>query len=306
MRNIVQLPIIALVLVKKAVLQFMASGPILLLGVIAINSRFSESTWEFIEYGPATSVRVSAYIEPVKAVRERLVWNADADESDVRYVVGLWLDAYRNGELLDIFPATTADESSLGVYYQIQAARQELIYRAKKAARKRESEGEIVIAAYLYTDILELANIGKYSEFGALSSSSIVQADVLHKLIELSPELTESQHEDIVSRISGLQQPNRSIAHTMSRVSVVYRADLARQGKPTAIIAAARSSRTHASAADRDLFRIDEWRQLSDADSSFAPLYTLSRLAHYQQVKFIEANEQAISALTAEPDQPVS
>ena len=296
------LPIIALVLVKKAVYQFMASGPILLLGMIAINSRFNESTWVFIEYGPATSARVSAYIEPVRAVREHLKWKNNADEGDLRYVVGLWLEGYRSGELLDIYPATIADEGLPGVYDQIQTARQELIQRAKRAARKLESEGEIAPAAFLYADVLELANIGKYSEFGALSMSSIIQTDVLQKLIELSPDLSESQHGEILSRIHGLEQPNRSISHTMNRVAVVYRADLARQGRSPAIIEAARNSRTLASAVDGNLFKIDEWRLLSDVDKSFVPLYTRTRLAHYHQVKFIEATERAVSALSALPD----
>ncbi|MCH8978236.1 MAG: hypothetical protein IH945_03210 [Armatimonadetes bacterium] len=224
----------------------------------------------------------------------------------VGHVVGLWLKAYRSGELLDIYPATTAIESSPGVYFQIQEARQELIRWAKLAAKKRKSEGDFAAAAFLYADILELANIAKYSEFGALSSSSVVQTGVLQKLIELSPELSESQHEELLSRINGLHQPNRSLAHTMNRMSVIYRSDLAREGRSTAVIEVTRNSRTLASAADVDQLRIDEWRQLSDIDRSFAPLYTLSRLAQYHQVKFIEAHERAVSALSARPDGTIS
>lgn len=300
------LPIIAVMLVKKAVLQFMAAGPFLLLGMISINSRFSESTWEFIEYGPATSARVSAYIEPVRAVREHLVWKKDANESDVRHVVGLWLEAYRNGELLDIYPATTAFDGSPGVYDQIQAARQKLIDRVKLAAKKHESEGDMATAAFLYADILELANIAKYSEFGALSMSSVVQTDVLHKLTELSSELSESQHEELLSKMTALHQPDRSLAHTMNRVSVVFRADLAREGRPTAIIEAARSSRTLASTTELEQLMIDEWRQLSNMDRSFAPLYVQSRLAQYNQGKFIEAVKQAVRALSAGPGETIS
>ncbi len=301
-----QLPIIALMLVKKAILQLMAAGPILLLGMIAINSRLHESTWEFIEYGPATSARVSAYMEPVRAVREHLVWKQDADDSDVRYVIAVWLEAYRNGELLDIYPATTVSEGFPGVYQQILSARQNLIQRAKLAARQSESEGDVVAAAHLYTDVLELANIGKYSEFGALSRSSVIQTDVLLKLIELSPKLPDLQQQEILARIDMLNQPNRSITHTVNRLSAVYRADLAREGRSMAIIEVVRDSPTLASAEDTDLLKIDEWRQLSNIDGSLTPLYTSSRLAHYHQTKFREAKAKAADVLNAIPGAAIS
>ena len=52
--------------------------------------------------------------------------------------------------------------------------------------------------------------------------------------------------------------------------------------------------------------KIDEWRQLSNIDRSFTPLYTSSRLAHYHQTKFFEAKARAFDVMSTTPHESIS
>lgn len=271
---------ILIMLVKKVVYQLMAAGPILLLGMIAVNSRAKVDTWQFIEYGPETSARLFAYATPIREVRSRFVYKDDYDEQDIHETIDIWLKGYRNGDLQDIFPATTMFEGSTSAYQQVVAARHKLVYRAREQAELYFEEGEYEMAAELFTDILEVANIAKYGEFAILADSANTQAAALNRLIELSPKLTEDQRARITKRISRLDDPKRSLAHIISRISAAYRIDLTRQGRSTAVIEAARANQTLASADDLDQLRIEEWRHMSTADRALIPLYARSRMAY--------------------------
>lgn len=293
------MPMIFLMLVKKFIYQLMAAGPILLLGLIAIHSRAKFDAWQFTEYGPDTSSRIYAYIDPIKAVRNRFVYKDEYDAQEVHEAIEIWLAEYRAGKLQDIYPVTTVLEGQTGVYQQIVTARHRLLYRARDQADIYFRDEEYVKAAELFTDIIEVANIAKFGEFSILAESSGTQSDALLRLVELSPFLSPEHRDSISERINQLDDPSRSLTHTVSRISTVYRFDLLQQGRSTAIIEAARSNHSLASAENLDSMRIEEWRLMSTVDRALIPLYARSRMAYLNQQKFDSTRALALSALQA-------
>jgi hypothetical protein len=288
-------------MVKRAVYYLLATGPFLLLGMIAINSRLSVNDWQFVEYGSATSSRIRAYAGPVGQVRERIAYKDHTDE-DLHSVMALWLEAHASGALEDVPPATTIDYGMTSVYEQILDAKQTLVSAAIRRGDERRSDGEYGKAAEFYLSAAELANVGKYSEFLAVSDGAISQSACIERLVAISSELDELQRLEVIVRIDMLDDDTaRTLAHTAARAAAVYQADLRRRGEKTTTLEAARVSGALATADDDPVLeRIEEWRTTGLSDGTRMPLFGRSRMALIHERRYRETLQAALGKLTEE------
>ena len=289
-------------MVKRAVYYFLATGPFLLLGMIAINSRLRVNDWQFVEYGRETSARIHAYAGPVKQVRERITFGNSYTEEDLRNVLALWLDGFASGELQDVQPATTIDFGMTSVYQQILDAKLTLASATIRHGDYLRSRGEYGAAAEFYLSAAELSNVGKYSEFLSITDGAITQTACIERLVAISTELDAFQRLEATARISMLDDDTgRSIAHTASRAAAVYQADLQRRGETATNIEAGRVSGALANASDDPvLARIEKWRTTGLSDGSRMPLFGQSRLAYIHERQFEETLQAALGLLSDE------
>jgi hypothetical protein len=285
-------------MVKRAVMYLFAAGPVLLLGLIAINSRYSQERYEFVEYSGEAEDRIQAYILPIRTARSHF---ASAEHRQCREEcpgVLAWLDAYRGGALKDIHPPTAAFEDGLPVYNSVLSERSRAMEQAALIARSLAESGKGEAAAKAFADVIELAETAKYSEFGSFVDSSFVQMDALRHISDLAKGLDEAQKTTLLSRIDGLQSQDRSLADTVDRLANVYRIDQARRGEMTTTLEAARDGYVLASVGDPTQEKIENWQTLIRSDQSVMTLYSQSQLAYVQNRRLLEQIEKTRADLT--------
>ncbi|MCH7903245.1 MAG: hypothetical protein IH944_01610 [Armatimonadetes bacterium] len=293
------MPIILIMLVKKAVYQLLAAGPFLLLGLIAISGRTSANAYEFIEYGPAMNDSILAYVDPV---RVSVAYESEAKQSPNRQqlleAIEFWLTAYRNGELKDIRPATTILDGRTSAYTSILDARSTLLRDGYDLANEWATLGQYEDAANLYGDLIELANVAKYGDFSSLIASAPFQMRILGSIEAISSELDEAQRTRLASQIEELEQPGRNPTQIVNHMAVVYSRDLRRKGESTNWLAAVRSSHTLASN-DEEEFKLEEWIEITSSDQDLLPLAARSRVALSQERRYRERRDSVLNQLLA-------
>jgi hypothetical protein len=293
------MPMIVLMLVKKAVYYVLAAGPFLLLGMIAINSRYAVHDWDFVEYGPETTARIEAYIEPVKASRAAFHDGRAKSSEAVRSAVGAWLEAGRHGALHDIPPASALDEGTSVIYGQILDAKQELVEASLLEANRLASSGRWDAAATLYVDVVELGNIAKYSEFESLTRASTLQIEALAGLASVTARLDSDTRQALASRL-GRQAPapDKAVTHMVDRFAMAYGQDLRRSGKSTVRLEAARHQQRTASTEDPMAAKFEGWQELTATDRSLYSLYGRSRVAYVHHLRFKKQFEITLGVLS--------
>jgi tryptophan 2,3-dioxygenase len=278
---------IFLVLVKRIVYYILAAGPFLLMGFIAINSRMNVNHWEFIEYGPETVRRIEAYAGPVAQTRHSIHKGRPKSPEDLRAALDAWLVPARRGELLDIPPPTALNEGTTSVYDQILQAKQSLLDVAMRQGTMLSTAGKFREAAMLYADVLEIANIAKYSEFASVSESSTYQVASLKRISDLSGKLSREDQAAILARVNKLDgQPGRTLEHVVDRLSAVYAEDLRRQGRSARPVDAIRSRESLASNGDPMATTMENWQTLSRREDSLMTMYGRSKVAYAQHVRY--------------------
>jgi len=286
-------------MIRKAILYLLASGPLLLLGMISINSRLNRGQWDFVEYSPEATVRITAYVKPIIASRGHFQSGEHRDCAQRCPGVDAWLSASRSGELKDIHPPTAAYADSSHLYDQILREKTVVVGHALKLAKRLEAAGHHYAAASSFADVLELSDAAKFSEFGAFVDASTVQLAALERIASIADLLTDQERLGLVARIDSLASPDRSLAHTVDKLSTVYRLDQARMNKSTTTFEAARDGRRLASSTDPMKDKIEFWQTLIGSDASALTLYAQSQLAYIQNVKFGTALAQTKAALVS-------
>lgn len=275
-------------MVRKAVLYVLAAGPVLLIGLIAINSRYNESHWEFVEYSPEATSRISAYVGPIKASRAHFA-SAEHKRCTSRCLaVDAWLAAKWSGQLKDVYPPTASYEDVSVVYGQLMAEKSEVVHEALRVADRLESQGFHPEAVFAYADVLDLADTGKFSEFGSLIDAASVQITVLNRIEKLTGTLSEDDTAHLMERLSVLDTSNRTLGVTIDRMTNAYRLDKRRQGFYSTTFQAAQVGGLLVSASDPYKDKIDSLQELVQTDLSAGTLTTQSQLAYFQNKRFLE------------------
>jgi hypothetical protein len=287
-------------LVKRIVYYVLAAGPFLLIGLIAINSRLNANHWEFVEYGPETTLRIEAYSRPVEMVRNAIVKGRPVSTEELRKTIDAWLEGSRRGDLRDIYPPTTQVDGSAVIYDQIVRAKQTLVDNALRYGHVLQSQGRTREAALVYADVFELADVGKYSELSALCESATYQSSTLKRIAQLAGSLSAEDRSAILARLSSLDRsPERTLSQIVDRLCVTYARDLERQGRSAAPIEAARDHQRLASNEDPLESRIKIWERISSSDQLLTPLSSRSRIALAQETRYESQLATAVAALGA-------
>lgn len=292
------MPKIILVLVKRIVYYILASGPFLLMGFIAINSRMNVNHWEFIEYGPESTSRIEAYAAPVAMSRQAIDRGLPKSQEALRQALDAWLEASRNGQLKDIPPPTALDEGTTSVYDQILKAKQTLLDVTMREGTKLTAVGRYSEAAMLYADVLEIGDVAKYSEFSSVSESSTYQVASLKRIADLAQHLSPEDHAAILARIDRLEgEPGRSLVHVVDRLAAIYAEDLRRQGRSPRPVEAIKARERLASNNDPTETSLESWQSLSRREDALMSMYGRSKAAFTQQSRYLSQRSQTMATL---------
>ncbi len=284
-------------MVRKTVLYVLASGPILLLGLIAINSRYKVNGWEFIEYSPETSARIETYVGPITASRAHFRSDEHKRCSASCPGVDTWLAAKWSGLLKDVHPPTSFVDDNSTIYWQIIKEKNHVMSEANKIALRLEEKGFKSEAAFAYMDMLDIADVAKYSEFGSLIESSVSQVSTLEKIRRLVPSLSDEDRAHLIERMTALDSPARSLSVTADKMAGAYRMDQSRSRHYTVTYEAAQTGSLLASAGDEGKDRIDSLQRMIGTDASALALYSQSQLAYIQERRFSSALQNLRVAL---------
>ncbi len=284
-----------LMVFKKAVLNLLVVGPFLLLGLIGLNARMNRAAWSFVEYGPVTSNKIYAYIEPI--IIASLASRHGATEAEVLDALGVWTEGLRSGYLNDVPPASAELDGISGAYQQILASKHMLLASAEKIALSREKDGDFVGAAEIYSMIIEIGDVAKYSEFSSFTIGSVDQAKALRSIARIAPKLTVEERKQVALSLRPLTNPRLTFLDVIENISAAYQTDRARAGEPMLSIVV--SNRSHLLASNQDSIdeRLAEWQRLSISDPDLISLYGKSRIAYLQHVQVSEATMIALAAL---------
>lgn len=292
---------ILIVLLKRIVYYVLAAGPFLLVGFIAINSRMNTNHWEFIEYGPETMRRIEAYAGPVAQSRAAIDKGRAKSPEALRKALDAWIVPARNGELKDIPPPTALNEGTTSVYNQILHAKQTLLDVAMREGTRLTVAGKHREAAMLYADVLEIANVAKYSEFSSVSEASTYQVASLKRITEISDQLSTADLAAIVARVDRLEsEPGRTLTHVVDRLSAVYAEDLRRQGRSPRPIDAIKAREKLASNSDPMATSMESWQALSRREDALLSMYGRSKVAYTQYVRYVSQRSQTLATLSGQ------
>ncbi len=198
----------------------LAAGPVLFLGWIAVTARAAFFEWHPAEYGDTIHKDWLAYSEPVRQVPLDIERNTRSEW--LEGTTELWLSEFRAGRLRNIPIADINDLASDGPRGELMTARNLVILHNIQASSKSENDGEYRRAIETLLDVMELAQINKYSTPIAIYESSRVQSLALEKLNRLLP-LSPGSWDIAAQRIAKLTPRQDRFRHVLSRIQMMYR-----------------------------------------------------------------------------------
>lgn len=198
----------------------LAAGPVLFLGWIAVTARTAFFEWHPAEYGNTIHKDWLAYTEPVRKVPLEVEPSSHPDW--LKDATALWLRDYRAGRLRNIPIADITDLASDGPRGELMTARNLVIVHNIQVASQAERAGDYKRAIETSLDVMELAQINKYSTPIAIYESSRVQTLTLEKLNRLLP-LSPESWDLTVLRLSKVAPKADRFRHVLSRIQMMYR-----------------------------------------------------------------------------------
>lgn len=289
------MPKIHLMVFRKAVLNLMVAGPFMVLALLGLNARLDRGKWQFVEYGPATSRLVYAYIGPIQAAS--FVTSPEAEGDDVLLVLDYWIGSAEDGRLKDIPPASAELDGGSGAYQEIIRTKRRLIESAMRVAQDRENNGDFIGAARVYAKIVQAGDIAKFGEFAAFTSGSAQQSEALRSIAKVATHLEPLEKAEITSALRVVTHPRGSFIDVINNIATAYRHDQSRMGEePISTLVTAKQDGI-ASMDERTDQRLLDWQQVAKRDPDLASLYGMSRVAYLQNKQLKETSMVALSAL---------
>lgn len=289
------MPKIILMVMRKAVLNLLAAGPFLLLGLIGLNSRMDRTDWQFVEYGPTTSAKIYAYVGPIRAAT--YASQVSASEWEIEYIVDYWIDEAQDGRLTDILPASAQLDAVSGPYQEILDSKRTLAIAAQKVAKAMEHRGDINGAVRIHAKILELGEIAKYGEFTSYTSAAVEQSEALRNIARLAPRLDEAERQQLSRAVSALKWPQKSFSTVIGHITVAYQRDRTRAGDDPIPLVVLSGDELMASSQSRLEEQLEDWQRLSVSDPELISLFGKSRVAYLHDRQLKEAVMVALAAL---------
>lgn len=195
---------------RRIVYQGLVALPFLGIGLLMIQARTIKSHFEPVRYDAEQHTTILAYSGPVAYVHSFAGTESEFEDELLDKAVSVWKSEYREGRLRDYLPRHTEEMTSSPVREEIRSAKMHLVIglshrSAAKLAREEYSDATLDIL-----DAIEIAAIGKYSDFPTLEQAARTQSRLLDRLIEIEPHLGGAMKGEVLQRMLYLRRQQRN------------------------------------------------------------------------------------------------
>lgn len=166
-------------------LLFMA--PMALMAGLGTHSRLKSDNFEQVGFSYTQQKRITAYREPVIAAQD-VLRKKERDPKALIQTADLWLEAYQQGRLYPLVPATTDDGDQESVRGEVIIAAANLSGAMTFGGKLEAQKGHTRLAKDLALEAIQLGEILKYSDLSSLNVFRVQQARSLALLNTLSIE----------------------------------------------------------------------------------------------------------------------
>jgi len=207
---------------KKIMYMVLAASPIAFLGLIAVNARAAYFDWRPAEYGERLHQDWLAYAVPIRASHRLISLSPQQKVEHSEEAADAWLTAARSGELRTIPAVDLDDLNHEGARGELMLCRNVVIFQTLESAEIHRAKGNLKRAYEQYVDVIELAQINKYSTPTAVVESSRLQANTARKAAALIDRLAGEFVAPTSARLQPLLQDPNPTRHVLARMQVLY------------------------------------------------------------------------------------
>ncbi len=168
---------------------FAMTGPIALIGVLAILGRCFVSPWVTPGYSEEENARFLAYQRPVFSVKSQLEEIAQGDPCALDRATQEWIDLAQQGALSTIPPVAADDHGMDGVRGEIESARKTLLFSLQRSLVQAQSEEDIPLQAHRIAQLIGIAEISKYNSPLATCNGSQAQIIAIDGYLHIQDKL---------------------------------------------------------------------------------------------------------------------
>lgn len=203
---------------RRAIYQSLVALPFLGIGLLMIHARTFKVHFEPVRYDTELHNTILAYSGPVSYVDAVMHGYAEFEDEMLDKAVALWKNEYREGRLRDYLPRHTAEMTQSSVRDEIRSTKMHLVNGLTFRAASKVEREQYADATYDYLDALEIAAIGKYSDFITLEHSARTQSRILELLLELEPHLAGPTRGEVLQRLLHLRLQQRNPTDIMRAI----------------------------------------------------------------------------------------
>ena len=211
--------------------RIMAMGPVILLGAIALNGRAGSPPDDRPVFGLENQRRLCAYVKPIRSTESlgRAVGNADSETLDA--AVQIWMTDYEAGKLESVLPVDFETPIQDTVIGEISDAKSALIFGLLNRLRGEASIKDPNQRSNALVQVVQIAAINKYSDFGSVHIFADYQAQCLQEIRKLAPALDDAHRLKVYDAVKKVQEQEIGLRVLVSKVRDLHCAALARQGR---------------------------------------------------------------------------
>lgn len=195
---------------RRAVYQGLVALPFLGIGLLMIQARTFKSHFEPVHYDAEQHSTVLAYSGPVAFVHSFAGTESEFDDELLDKGVAVWKSEYREGRLRDYLPRHTDEMTESTVREEIRSAKMHLVIGLTHRADSKIENGQYADATLDLLDAMEIAAIGKYSDFPTLEQAARTQSRLLDRLIQIEPNLGGAHKGEVHQRMLYLRRQQRN------------------------------------------------------------------------------------------------
>ena len=163
---------------------FLAVLPFTLVGVLGAYNHVALESFDTPEFGATLGSRVQSYVEPMRLVQVHLGKRGALPSSkEVLTVADVWVEAYRNGKLLDIPSVCAADTTNDGVRDQILTAKGTLVFHLNRISTEAQLQGNVSEATRFAAKAFIISRIMRGSDLSSLGTSLSEENSSLRRLV---------------------------------------------------------------------------------------------------------------------------
>ncbi len=287
----------------RLVSQMMLSGPIVLLGAIAINGRAGAPPDDRPAFGPTGQQRLLQYVKPVRDTRVLLSLPPKEISGRLSTVVAEWLDPYHAGTLMPVSPVDFDTPSQDTVLGQIQDAQTRIVYEVNALAADYRDKRDYSNEALLLAQSIELSSICKYTEFATVHKGAYSQIRSLRELVRIAPNLEPTIRRQVANELSFVRKKEGRLEAVLQHVRGLHTTSLARHGETATTIEISQSYGLLAEAIESrkpTMFKEVRESKLIEDNSEMATVCSIAKLATTSEAEY----HQAMTAALAEFQSP--